>query len=364
VIMRAGLRLPQMMSRAVVVCVVGALAMMNGAPAFAATSPSHGVVAILRTHASYVDPQIYSAAVVRQVRADAAELIARGEKIKLAAIAPLGSQDIFVAASQIRDALKYSGTLVITEPSGVVGAAGPRAELSMRNAIAAVGATAITDPAARLLIVGEVATPPPTDNGAALRDLVLLVGLALCGAAAAIGWGIRREQHAAHRRAMEVRGVLRVYADALGARIAQLNGCGDGREALALIEAADANHLAAGVLITRATTPKDLVQAAQSLTHGFGDAARAGELIGIAMPADQPFAGLCLNDPAHGAAVLDADEREGLCAACADAHARGEHISSRRVTVAGQPVGYRIAPVPQGVLVLPEAATQTPVTEA
>ncbi len=362
--MRVGPRLPQMMHRAVAILAVLALSMVNGTPAFAEHSHPHGVVAILRTHSSYADPQIYSAAVVRQVRADAAELVARGEKIKLAAVAPVGVQDIFLYASQIRDALKYSGTLVITVPNGGVGAAGPRAELSMRNAIAAVGATAITDPAARLLIAGEVATPPPTDNGTGLRDLVLLVGLALCGAAAAIGWGIRREQHAAHRRAMEVRGVLSVYVDALGARIAQLNGHSDGREARALIEAADAHHLAAAVLIRRATAPKDLVQAAQSLTHGFGDAARAGELVGIAMPAHQPFAGLCLNDPAHGHAVLDTDEREGLCAACTEAHARGEHIHSRRVTVAGQPVGYRIAPVPAGIFVVPEETTHTSVTGA
>jgi hypothetical protein len=307
------------------------------------------VVRALRRGNTYVVPVLYDATVAAQVRADAAQLAGRGQDVKLAAVPFVPGGDLYAYAQALRATLNYSGTLVVTTPNGDVAAAGPRTPLSIQTALRAVGASSVPDPAARLLVAAEVSTPPPADSSNGVRDLIILAGLALLGGAFAIGWGLRREQRRAHERTMEARGILKVYADALGARAHLLaHAPGGGPESRALVEAVEAYHVAADALVSHATTERELKDGAESLRNGFADAERAGELAGLALPAADPFADLCSVDPAHGPITHPSDDGP-LCAACAERLKAGHELVPRRVVVGGMPASFREAAVPYEV---------------
>ncbi len=304
------------------------------------------VVRALQHGSTYVEPVLYGPTVAAQVRADAAQLAGRGEKVKLAAVPFVPGVDLYAYAEALRTTLDYSGTLVVTTPNGDVAAAGPRSPISIQTALTAVGASSVSDPAARLLVAAEVSTPPPADSSNGVRDLIILTGLALLGGAFAIGWGLRREQRRAHERTMEARGILKVYADALGVRAQLLAGIPNpAAEWQALVEAVEAYHTAADALVSHATTEPELKDGAESLRTGFGDAERAGELVGISLPAADLFADLCSVDPAHGPVAHPGDDGP-LCAACAERVKAGHELLPRRVVVGGMPVSFRDAAVP------------------
>lgn len=332
------------------VMLLGLLALIVPAGLFAAPSTSDApVVRALEIGDTYVDPALYGPAVTDQVQADAVQLAKRGETVKLAAVPFVPGGDLYAYAEALRTTIKYLGTLVVTTPDGNVAAAGPRSQLSIQTALTAVGASSVADPAARLLVAAEVSTPPPSDSSSGLRDLVILGGLALLGGAFAIGWGLRREQRRAHERTMEARGILKVYADALGARARRLaDAPGGGPESRALVEAVEAYHVAADTLVSHATTERELKDGADSLRSGFGDAERAGELVGISLPATDPFADLCSVDPVHGP-ITHPGEDGPLCAACAERLKAGHELVPRRVLTGGMPVSFRDAPVPYDV---------------
>ena len=326
--------------------VVAMIALGAVGVAQAKTSEDARALAALQSGAAYVDPSAFSPQIAEQIRTDAAQLIKRGDDIKLVAVSSTGGQNIYEYAAELRTALRYTGTLVVTTPTGALGAAGPRSASSIQNALLVVGADQVSNPAARLLVAAEVSTPPPSDTSNGIRDLVLLVGLALLGGAFAIGWGLRREERRVRDRAMEVRGVLTVYADALGVRAALLAARrGQTIEARALVEAVDAYHLAAAALVDHAMTEAELAEGAASLRSGLLDAEQAGVLLGLELPAAQPFDGLCSVDPAHGPLAHTGQDRL-LCAACVDRLRAGHELVPRRVLIGGLPVPYRDAPVP------------------
>ena len=84
------------------------------------------------------------------------------------------------------------------------------------------------------------------------------------------------------------------------------------------------------------------------MRNGFGDAERAGELAGLALPAADPFADLCSVDPAHGQISHPSDDGP-LCTACAERLKAGHELVPRRVLVGGMPTSFRDAPVPYEV---------------
>jgi hypothetical protein len=72
---------------------------------------------------------------------------------------------------------------------------------------------------------------------------------------------------------------------------------------------------------------------------------RAGAAAGDEPAADDPFAGLCAVDPAHGPAVAEAridgrDEPAEVCAACADEAAAGRPPRPRLVPIGGRPAPF------------------------
>ncbi len=338
-------------SRRILALFVVAFAALLVAGAIAAAAPriQPEVLLALRHGDSYADPVFYQASVARQIRADAAELRRRGEDVKLAAVPFVPGRDLTAYATALRTQLHYGGTLVVTTPHGNVAAAGPRDPISITVALTAIGADQVVDPAARLLAAAEVSTPPPTDSGSGVRDLIVLVGVALAGGALAIGWGLRREQRRNHERTMESRGLLKVYADALGARARLLSAVRtDDPEAHGLVEAVEAYHAAADALIIHATTEPELAEGAHSLRSGFGDAERAGEIVGRPFPHATPFAGLCAVDPAHGA-VANPSADGSLCAACTGRLRSGQELVPRRVESGGVPLSFLEAPVPYGI---------------
>jgi len=345
----ADARAPHRPSRLALVVALLALLIPAGAIGAPALHDAPVVRALQRGN-TYVVPVLYDPAVAAQVRADAAQLAGRGEDVKLAAVPFVPGVDLYAYAEALRATLNYSGTLVVTTPNGDVAAAGPRSPLSIQTALSAVGASSVADPAARLLVAAEVSTPPPSDTSNGLRDLIILGGLALLGGAFAIGWGLRREQRRAHEHTMEARGILKVYADALGARarvLAQTPG-GTGPESRGLVEAVEAYHVAADALVSHATTEGELEEGAASLRSGFGDAERAGDLAGLVLPASDPFADLCSVDPAHGPITHPSDDGP-LCAACAERLKAGHELVPRRVLVRGMPTSFRDAAVPYEV---------------
>jgi hypothetical protein len=332
------------------VCLCG-LAVAGMATARTAQDP---VEAALRQADAYASPVFYPRSVSEQIHADAVELAHRGEKVKLAAVPFVAGRNLAAYAENLRAKLGYAGTLVVTTPNGDVAAAGPRTPLSIETALTAIGASEVVDPAARLLIAGEVSTPPPTDSGSGVRDLVVLVGLALLGGALAIGWGLRREQRRAHARTMEARGLLKVYADALGSRGRMLAAAPSAdAESRGLIEAVAAYHVAADALVDHATTERELADGASSLRYGFGDAERAGALVGIELPQREPFADLCSVDPSHGA-IVHPGEHGALCPACTERIRAGQELVPRRVVFGGVPVSFLDAPVPYEITTPPE----------
>jgi hypothetical protein len=72
---------------------------------------------------------------------------------------------------------------------------------------------------------------------------------------------------------------------------------------------------------------------------------RAGAAAGDEPAPDDPFAGLCAADPAHGPAVARApldgcDEPAEVCASCAEAAAAGRPPRPRLVPIGGRPAPY------------------------
>ncbi len=87
----------------------------------------------------------------------------------------------------------------------------------------------------------------------------------------------------------------------------------------------------------------------ERVAPGVRDAAaalsRAGAAAGDERAADDPFAGLCAADPAHGPAVAEARidgraEPAEVCAACAEEAAAGRPPRPRLVPIGGRPAPF------------------------
>ena len=75
---------------------------------------------------------------------------------------------------------------------------------------------------------------------------------------------------------------------------------------------------------------------APEIRGGMHEIERAADTVGESMPGEDPFAGLCALDPAHGPPLPDAP----LCQACDEAVGRGEPPLPRMLAQHGRPVPF------------------------
>jgi len=156
----------------------------------------------------------------------------------------------------------------------------------------------------------------------------------------AVGVGLRRESHRSREAVLERRAAVRVRLDALRARAGALAERTDltGRvPALADRAVARCDEILTALQRTVEMERVDALDA--RVRAGLAALDEAAASVGEHQPADDPFAGLCANDPAHGPAA-DPQAPLPLCAACREAARRGEAQGPRMVPVGGRAVPF------------------------
>ncbi|MCC6832455.1 MAG: hypothetical protein IT200_14005 [Thermoleophilia bacterium] len=314
----------------------------------AATSEDAKVLATLSAgsvYASRGQMGDFAGDIEQRLASKTAELRKRGFEVKMALVPPITGEDPFTYAARIRARLAFDGTVVVTTPTGPVGAAGPRSADSLRGAFRAGKVDELTSPTQRLIAASEIALPPPPATRSGIRELLVLIGLTLLGGAWAISWGLRREQRKARATASETRARLRVCLDAVAARIGILDDGGElPPRAADLLAGARADHDEAAAAVA-GNGPDDHDRALLRVRRALERIQRAGDDLGKPMPMDNPFLGLCSVDPAHGPAfaVARLDGRPQpvpVCDACRSRIDAGDTPKRRLIPVAGRPVPF------------------------
>ena len=326
-------------SAAVLALALGAVA----SPAVAA-DPAREVLA----HADvYASPRALGAGTAdarRRLELAVAELAAEGRPVKLAVVpGPAGTSSMLLYARRLARAVGITDTLVVSAPGRGVAAVGPLSPAETTRLLRAARVGAVADPVDRAIAGARAAAPFPPDEGHGHPTLVLLA-LAVLGAAWAVSVGLRRESRRSRDAVLERRAAVRVRLDALRARAAALAERGDlpGEvPALARRAVARCDEILAALTRTIAIEEVDALDA--SVRAGLAALDEAAASVGEHQPAGDPFAGLCANDPAHGPAA-DPDASLPLCADCREAARRGEAQGPRMVPVGGRPVPFSEVP--------------------
>jgi len=321
------------------VAVVLAACLAVAGSAAAAGDPAEGALA---RSAAYASPRALGAGADEsqaRLAAAAAALAKSGHPAKIAVVlGPAGAPSLAVYARRLRKRLHFAGIVAVATPGGRTAAAGP---LRMRRIVQALqrgGVGEVLDPTARAMLAARlVAGAAPAGHGRSrTRELVALLLLAGVGGAWAGAVGVRRERRRAERRLADERARARLRLDALGARAADLAAREPSDPALReLIACAEDAHERAREAIDAAGDAEAVRRALGGLEEGLAAVAAAARRMGEPIhSAEDPFAGLCALDPAHGPAIgqaraAGAPEPLPACAGCADAAARGERLARR-----------------------------------
>jgi hypothetical protein len=226
-------------------------------------------------------------------------------------------------------------------------AVGPRPPAEITRSLRGERVGAIADPVDRVVRAAELAVPPPPDDEAdGTRAILVLLGLAALGAAWAVAWGARRQGRAERDRMLEARAAALVRLDAVGARAGVLMSRLDlPPDARADAERAIAAHDEAAAGLRAARRAEDVERIVPRIDDATAALSRACAAVGEPPPSDDPFAGLCAVDPAHGPAVAEAridglDDTVAVCAACAEQSAAGRPPRPRLIPIGGRPAPY------------------------
>jgi hypothetical protein len=329
----------------------GALAVL----ALALTAvPAHAAdpaLAALRASDAYASPRALGPAAPQaedELSTAAARLADEGRPAKLAVVAgPVGAPSMRAYARRLARALDYRGTLVVTAPQRPVIAVGPVPPATITQGLRAEGVAAVADPVDRVVRAAQVAAPPSAEEeGSGTREILILLGLAALGAAWALAWGSRRDARRQRERMLEARAAAIVRLDAVGARAEALS---ENRAltpaARADVERARAAHAQVAAALRDARSVADVERVAPEVHAALAALARAGASVGEDQPADDPFAGLCGVDPAHGPAAevaetADPGDAVAVCAGCRDEAAAGRPPHRRLIPVGGRPVPF------------------------
>lgn len=312
---------------------------------------------------AYVSPTTLgpaSLAARHELAVAAKELAADSRPVKLAIVrGPAGSRSMLAYARRLVHDLGYDGTLVVTAPGRPVGVAGPlpQAEITRRLRKARVGR--IANPVDRVVAaarVGAAVRPRPEQKGT--RAVLVLLALAGLGGVWAVALGMRREGRRQRDELLERRAAMRVRLDALRARAVALARRDDlPPEARARVDAALGAYAEAVSGLQEVRRREALQEPERRLRDGLDAVAEAAAAVGEAQPADDPFAGLCGVDPAHGPATAQAPtaghpEPVPVCGGCREAVDRGDLPAPRLIPVRGRPVPFTAAAAE-----VPEAST-------
>ncbi|MGD9695189.1 MAG: hypothetical protein AB7V42_05955 [Thermoleophilia bacterium] len=310
---------------------------------------SPGALDALATRDAYVAPRVLgeASAAGEATLVHAATRLARERRpVKLAIVlGPAGAPSMSVYARRLSLALRartsFEGTLVVTAPGRAVVAVGPIPPAEVTRRLRAARVSREPNLVDRVLLAASLtAPPPPDDSGAARRHLLLLLGLAALGGAWAVAWGQHRTERRKRDRTVQARAAMLVCVQGIAARaraLAARRDLPDERRA-ALARAID-DCVAAEVTLGGARTV-DAVGAVRAVAHAGLDAVAAAERsLGEPGNPDDPFAGLCVTDPAHGPPQGHA----GLCARCADTASRGPAPARRRIPAGRDGADYTYA---------------------
>ncbi len=297
------------------------------------------------------------------------ELRSRGNAVKMAIVSPLNGDGVFGYAARLRTRIGFEGTLLVTTLNGPVGAAGPKSTRSLQGLFTAANVNANGSATERLMDAAGLAVPGPPSPPSGWRGLVAFIALALVGAAAAVTWGLRREQRRNRIVADHERGALVVGLDALGARLDALAAHHPSPNEAIAAELAESRRLySEGRAAAQQAGPSfNALEGFTSLYEGVRAAARAADALGEPFPVERPLEGLCSADPAHGAAsqvatLADGTSRVPVCAACHAAARAGTPPRRRMLPGLAGPLPFdevNLSPVPSPDHAVDDGATAT-----
>lgn len=306
-------------------------------------------VEALRERDAYVSPRalgVAAAAAEAQLADGARELNDDRRPVKLAIVlGPVGAPSMQAYARDLRRELEYEGTLVVTAPRRNVVVAGPDPPAVTTQRLRGARVQRIRNPVDKVLTAAAVAAPPPGEATGGTRAIAGLLALGALGAAWAVAWGLRRERKGRRGELAEARGYLATCVDAARARAGALGSRADlGDEARAKVDAALVHESDALARLRAADSAADVELVLPPLRAALHELAEAGASIGLDLPADRPFAGLCAVDPAHGTTDGQAPvEGRGVVPVCADCAAlagRGDRLVRRMVATPAGPVPF------------------------
>lgn len=305
----------------------------------------------LRSGSAYVSPVVAGAGAAdatARLDALASELNRGGRPVKIAVVpGPVGSPSMSAYAARMKRALGFGGLVVAVAPGRTTGAVGARTRAAITRDLRAARVGTIADPVDRAEAAARAAAGPllAPANGDGTRAVLALLGLTLIGGTWAAALGVRRTR-SRQRELLDNRSALaRVRLDAVAARLDALAG----RERLGA--RADDRLDAATRIARRAQGELDQARSADDVPAAE---ALVNESLRLLMDAereagvptsDDPFAGLCLVDPAHGPATTtgvldDSGEALRICAACSTHVVEGSPPTRRMIPVNGVAVPF------------------------
>lgn len=180
-----------------------------------------------------------------------------------------------------------------------------------------------------------------------MREDLALICVAALGGVWAVAWGNRRAGVPDKDRMVDVRTQLQVRLDALRARAVQLRRHPD----LPATDRSDVDqviehHVLIDSVLAAAGSAEEVERLGPQVDGALRTLEAAAARLGVVLPADDPFAGLCGNDPQHGAAETDDPGAAGrrVCRRCREKTDAGTPPARRLVSVEGTPVPFDAAP--------------------
>ena len=172
-----------------------------------------------------------------------------------------------------------------------------------------------------------------------IRATVVLLLMAVFGGVIAVAWADRRMGRPDRLRMLDARTQLQVLLDALRARTAILARRDDlDAEARAHVDDVVLTHVLIDSTLARAATAQEVDTLRPQVHKCRVSLETAGATVGLDLPADRPFVGLCSRDPQHGPSVSGGES--GVCGDCAAAIGEGDPPPVRLVAHNGRPVPF------------------------
>lgn len=172
------------------------------------------------------------------------------------------------------------------------------------------------------------------------EDLFLLC-LAALGGIMAVAWGSRRLGARDGDAMIDARTQLQVRLDALRARAIVLRRHdGLSPDLQASLDQVIEHHVLIDGVVKKAGTATEVRALEPRLHDAFVTLEQVGRELGVDVPADRPFVGLCSFDPEHGGATMRTASGDEVCPRCRIAVEGGKTPRQRQVSEGGQPLPF------------------------